>query len=195
MGVNSAVNVASGKSANITSSDNWKKYRGNADFEVALTSWLNFGKLRQMFGGMPVPVNPEAPITVADILKMFGLDTIGSIVHQSGFKDKATWAKSTLEIPGPRTGLMAGLDQEPISLAELPPMPKDSMAIVASSFNWSKFYEETLKTIRTAATEFGSPDDAAQIEGMIQQLPRMIGFDPKERPVRLTRKNCLRVRR
>ena len=220
-----AINVATGKSPNITADANWKKYNAqNADFDVAFVGWLDFGSLRKQFGEMQIPlpsiggglqppgetdavpdeaeaateegdsgaafgplradqvaVLQEGPklIKVNDVLKALGLDTVGSIVSRSGFKGKALWSETTLEAPGPRRGLLAYWDQKPITLNDLPPLPFGQNGFYACSIDWSKFYDTTA-TIVSDLAKLGPEEIGVQVEGGLQNLPLIIGFDPKK---------------
>ncbi|MCH8998982.1 MAG: hypothetical protein IID48_12085 [Proteobacteria bacterium] len=117
-------------------------------------------------------------IKVNDVLKALGLDTVGSLVCRSGFKGKALWSETTLEAPGPRRGLLAYWDQKPITLNDLPPLPFGQNGFYACSVDWSKFYDTTITIARDLA-KLGPEEIAVQIEGGIQGLPVIIGFDPK----------------
>jgi prepilin-type processing-associated H-X9-DG protein len=223
-----AINVATGKSPNITTDPNWKKYNaGNADFDVAFVGWFDFGALRKQFGEMQIPIpslgggslNLDVPetspaeetdeaassdgdeseavfgplrvdqvaalqdgpkmIKVNDVLKALGLDTVGSIVSRSGFKGKALWSETTLEAPGPRRGLLAYWDQKPITLNDLPPLPFGHNGFYACSIDWSKFYDTTT-TIVSDLAKLGPEEISVQVEGGLQNLPLIIGFDPKK---------------
>jgi len=221
-----AINVATGKSPNITADPNWKKYNAaNADFDVAFVGWFDFGSLRKQFGemqfplppigggfGPPVPDTDAAPdaaeaatdegdsgaafgplrvdqvavlqegpklIKVNDVLKALGLDTVGSIVSRSGFKGKALWSETTLEAPGPRRGLLAYWDQKPMTLNDLPPLPFGQNGFYACSVDWSKFYDTTA-TIVSDVAKLGPEAIGVQVEGGLQNLPLIIGFDPKK---------------
>jgi prepilin-type processing-associated H-X9-DG protein len=218
-----AINVATGKSPNITADPNWKKYNaGNADFDVAFVGWFDFGSLRKQFGEIQIPLPPigggfgppvpeTAPadeaasadegdseaafgplradqvallqqgpklIKINDVLKALGLDTVGSIVSRSGFKGRALWSETTLEAPGPRRGLLAYWDQKPITLNDLPPLPFGHTGFYACSVDWSKFYDTTVTLVRDVA-KLGPEEIAVQVEGGVQNLPLIIGFDPK----------------
>ena len=79
-----------------------------------------------------------------DVLQIVGLNTLNSVVHRSGYKGRAIWSETDIEAPGPRTGLLALSDQEPISLADLPPLPQGANAFAANSFDWSRLYDALL---------------------------------------------------
>ena len=143
IGVNaleSHVAVANGDEANFTTSDAWKKYGPDkADFEMTSLIIFDIGAVRDTFSGMPIPVPPmgpdAAPLTVGRIAELFGLDTVGAAVSRSGYKGEAMWTESTLEAPGDKEGLLAFAEQEPITFAQLPPLPKDTAGFVAGSFS------------------------------------------------------------
>ncbi len=180
----SAIAVASGNAPNITTSKLWKKYKSeDVGFEVAFTGWFDFGTLRNLFGGMPIPMPQQdpnqPPVTVSQVLETLGLDTMGAIVCRTGYQGKATWSKTIVEAPAPRKGLLAIADQEAISLDDLPPLPFEMNGFHASSFDASAFYDTVLTLVRGIAA-MGPPEAGQQVEGMIQQLPQMIGFDLKQ---------------
>jgi prepilin-type processing-associated H-X9-DG protein len=180
--VENAMAVATGKSPNITTGRLWKEYRsGKTGFELSFVTWLDFGSLRDTFADMPLPPIPgkDEQVTVGQIVAALGFDKMGAFVSRSGYKGKATWSETTLEAPAPRTGLLAFGEQEPITLADLPPMPAATNGFFACSVDWSKTYDDTIRTVRKLA-DLAPPDAAAQVEGAIDQLPAIIGLDLKK---------------
>ncbi len=182
--VETAIAVADGKAANISTNPLWKKYRPRqqAGFEVSCVSWFDVGTLRKMFGRTPVPVpgaNLDAPLTVSRILEALGLNTLGALACRSGYKGRAMWSETTLEAPSPRKGLMAFANQKSISMADLPPLPSGTNGFCACSVDWPKFYDGAVKTANDVAA-LGPPDAAVQVEGLISQLPVLLGFDLKK---------------
>ena len=145
--VDTALNTAAGKSPTIETSAVWKKYRGKADFDVALTTWIDLAAIRKMAGPIPVaPPNPgQPPTTVADILKSLGLDKVGPAAMRLGFKGKSVWSETTIEAPSPRTGVLAW-ESKPISLADLPPLPEGTDGFYAGRMNWSSIGEGLVRT-------------------------------------------------
>jgi hypothetical protein len=177
----SLVQVAAGKSPNVTTNANYKKYVvEKPKFELVSAGWLDAGLLIKTFGEQVIPAGPgpDMPIKVIDILKAGGLDGLGAIVMQQGFSGKATWTETFIETVGPRTGLLALCDQKPITLKDLPPIPWGMNGFTAGSVNFSKMYETILTTVKNV-TKLGPPDAAAQIDGTIEQIPGIAGFDPK----------------
>ena len=179
-----AVAVASGEAPNITANQLWKEFGpGSVDFEMTGLSWLDLGKLRDTFGPMPIPVpmqKPDGqPFTVNDIAKVVGLDNVGAAVSQSGYKGKALWSETVLQVDGEKRGLLALGDHDTITFDRLPPLPADTTTFAAGSFSLSKFYDDLLVMVRDAA-KLGPPEIARQIEQGIEAAPQIIGFDPKK---------------
>ncbi|MFQ5730642.1 MAG: DUF1559 domain-containing protein [Planctomycetaceae bacterium] len=178
--VDSAIAVATGRDANITTNPLWKKYRGGkTDFAVSTVAWIDTGSLRTMFGRMPVPSpGREKPSTVNDFLKAAGLANLNAIVSRSGYRGKATWSETRVEAPGPRTGLLSLLANKPMTVHELPPLPAHASNFYAASVDFSKSYTAILDVVRKIA-KLGPPGAGDQVEGALDQLPAIIGFDPK----------------
>lgn len=178
-----AVAVASGEAPNVTANPLWKEFGPQSvDFEMTGLSWLDLGKLRDTFGQMPVPVpmqKPDGqPFSVDDIAKVVGLDNVGAAVSQSGYKGRALWSETVLQVDGEKRGLLALGDHETITFDQLPPLPADTTTFAAGSFSLSKFYDDILTMVRDAA-KLGPPEIAQQIEQGIEAAPQIIGFDPK----------------
>ncbi len=181
--VESSVAVAAGDVANLTTNATWKKQTTvQSNFDRTTLAWLDFGALRTKFGAMPLPLPPAGPDaqpqTVNNVLTALGLDKLGAIVCRSGYKGRAMWSETTVESPGPRMGLMAMMDQKPITMADLPPLPFGTNGFYASSIDLSKLYDDIV-AIAKAVAAFGPPDAAAQVDGFIAALPQIIGIDLK----------------
>jgi len=178
-----AVAVASGEAPNITENPLWKEFGPESvDFEMTGLSWLDVGKLRDTFGQMPIPLpmpGPDGqPLTVNAIAKVVGLDNVGAAISQSGYKGKALWSETVLQVEGEKRGLLALGDHETFTFDQLPPLPVDTTTFAAGSFSLSKFYDDTLTIVRDAA-KLGPPEIAQQIEQGVEAAPQIIGFDPK----------------
>lgn len=181
--LSTAVAVASGEAPNITENPLWKEFGPESvDFEMTGLSWLDLGKLRDTFGQIPIPRPVPAPVgpplTVNVILEVAGLDNVGAAVSQSGYKGKALWGETVLQVDGEKRGLLALGDHETFTIDRLPPLPADTATFWAGSFSLSKFYDDLLMIVRDTA-KLGSPEFALQIEQGIEAAPQIIGFDPK----------------
>lgn len=180
-GINASANhvaVMDGRAPNLMSGDLWKEFGKQRGFSRNVIAWLDLGTLRDTYGPMPIPIPSPEPMTINAIAEALGLDNIGAVVTESGYKDKATWSETHVQVKGEPKGLLALTDQSPFTLADLPPLPATTSGFAAVSFDSEKFYDTILGLIRNGA-KFGPPDAAEQAEGMIASLPQMIGFDPK----------------
>lgn len=178
-----AVAVANGESPNVTDNPLWKEFGPESvEFDMTGLSWLDIGKLRDSFGHMPIPLpmpGPDGqPLTVNAIAEVAGLDNVGAAVSQNGYKGKALWSESILQVDGEKRGILALGDHQTFTLDQLPPLPADTTAFAAGSISLSKFYDDLLTLVRNTA-KLGPPEIAQQIEQGIQAAPQIIGFDPK----------------
>lgn len=177
----SMIDVAAKKTPNVTTNPNYKKHiAGKASFEVVSTGWLDLGALRKTFGEIPLPAGPKQDkvVRINDILKATGFDTLGSIVCQQGYQGEALWSETVVETDGPRTGLMALADEKPITLKDLPPLPWDNNGFAAGSCNFGGMYDTFLGVARNLA-KLAPEQEGAQVEGTIEKIPDIAGFDPK----------------
>jgi prepilin-type processing-associated H-X9-DG protein len=178
--VESALAVASGDAPNLTSSPQWERYvTADLGFEVTTTGWINFAPAREMFGEMPVPL-PEGgrQVTVMQILETLGLQNLDAVVGISGYKRRSLWSETYVEAPAPRTGLLSLMDAEPISLADLPPLPYGMDGFSASSMDASKLYD-VLVEIAHNVEALGPPDAAGSVDRGLALVEETLGFDLK----------------
>jgi prepilin-type processing-associated H-X9-DG protein len=176
--VDTALNTAAGKAPSIETSAVWKKYRPKADFDVALTAWLDLAQARKVFGGMPVSTprpGQGQSATVNDILKTLGLDRIGSAAMRVGFKGKALWTETTIEAPSPREGLLAW-DAKPITLEDLPPLPAGTDGFYAGRMNWSSAGKGLVR-IGAELSRLLDGEDAPSFDEHFEVLQRQLGVD------------------
>ena len=178
--VDSAVAVADG-GANITASPLWNQYAvGDAGFEVTKVAWLDVATLRETFGGMPLPLPPDAErsreVTVDEVVSLLGLDELNVVTGRSGYKGRALWSEMDIVAPGPRQGLLSLSDQEAFTLQDLPPLPRDCTGFSATSFDLSRAYDTLLEIAYGAEEMFGEP---GQVDGAMTQVHQRLGFDLK----------------
>ncbi len=180
--VESALAVASGDAPNITSSPQWERYvAADLGFEVTTASWLNLAPAREMFGGMPVPLpgaEPGNEITVMEVLEALGLQNLDAIAGVSGYKGRSLWSETYVEAPAPRTGLLSLMDSEPITLADLPPLPFGMDGFSASSMDCSKLYD-VLLDIAYTVEGMGPPQAAGSVDRALGNIEDTLGFDLK----------------
>ncbi|NQV25783.1 MAG: DUF1559 domain-containing protein [Rhodopirellula sp.] len=174
--VATGVSVAAGDSPNLTTNTLWKKYNDADGFEVTSVSWLDFKSFREMFGQMPIPTSPGK--TIDDALQTLGLHNLDAVAYQYGYQGKSLWSETAIEIDGPRTGLLALSDQKLMTLADLPPLPANTNGFKAVRIDTSATWDTLVQVVREGST-FGPPQVAAQVEGLLVNLPHIVGFDPK----------------
>ncbi|MFN0053082.1 MAG: DUF1559 domain-containing protein [Planctomycetales bacterium] len=175
--VDSALEVAQGKSPNITQNPVWKKYQSRAEFEQALVAWIDLGTIRQRVSGFPIPgPNPNQPTTVDEVLKTLGLDQIGPLACRWGFRGEALWSETTLEAPGPHTGVLEFADQKPLSLSELPPLPAGTDGFYAGRHDWSKTAQGMLRIGTALMQRFGPPGSPTG-DQFLAHLKQVSGLD------------------
>lgn len=173
--VQSTIDVASGKSPNITKNELYREYSQQDDFESSMLCWFDVSVLTRQFGPMQLPLPfPGEPVTINDVLKKLGLDTAESVIHQSGFKGRSLWSETTINAPGPKRGLMAFTDQKPITLDDLPPLPPNCHGFYATGFEWSQSYGNVLNLLKEVATLVGSEQ---LLDAMIGQTSEIVGFN------------------
>jgi prepilin-type processing-associated H-X9-DG protein len=174
--VDTALNTAAGKAPSIETSTVFKKYRAKADFDVALTGWLDSTQLRKVFGGMPVG-QPTAgkSATVNDILKTLGLDRIGPAAMRLGFKGKALWSETTIEAPSPREGLLAW-NTKPIKLDDLPPLPAGTDGFYAGRMDWSTAGKGLVR-IGAEMSRLLDGENAPPFEAHVEGIQQQLGID------------------
>jgi hypothetical protein len=180
-GIESVLDVADGKSPAITTTAQWRKYREDRqDFNPVFCGWLDVASLKNRFATFVVQEKSqqEPRLTVGQLMEVFGVDRMGSLVCRCGFRDQALVSDFLVEAPAPRTGLMALLDQRPITLADRPPLAKDTNTLVLCSFDWSKTYDVIVKLARDIGNTV-AVNGSAQVDGFISQLPALLGFDLK----------------
>jgi prepilin-type processing-associated H-X9-DG protein len=179
--VDAALQVAAGKSPNLTTNAVFQKYRAKTAHETALVAWIDLKAVREIVSEIPIPPQSpqQQPAKVGDVLRTLGLDNVGALACRWGFKNKALWTETTLEAPSPRRGILAFADQKPIAPADLPPLPATTDGFFAWRTDWSKTYDDMLRMAGVFMKQFGPPD-APPIEALAAQLPQMVGFDPRK---------------
>jgi prepilin-type processing-associated H-X9-DG protein len=173
-----AIGIADGRSPNVTTSVRYQRYRDpDTDFEVAAAGWFDFGALRNRFGEMPLPVPDVAePPTLNDFAAALGIDNLGAIGGQVGYRGASTIAKTFVEAPSPRTGLLALLDQPLFTIEDLPALPQNASVIGAFSLDAAATWDTALKSARETLALL-PPDMGREFEDGVRLLPQLLGLD------------------
>lgn len=179
--VDAALDVAEGKSSPITQTANWHKYREEpADFQAIAAAWCNVAALHARYGDyvMQEKTDRSPKFTVGELIDILGGERLVSVGLRIGLKDRALVSDCVIEAPSPRTGILALADQNPITLGNLPPLPKTTTGFGLASFNWSKAYDTILGIVRKIADKANN-NGSQQVDEVMQRAPEILGFDPK----------------
>lgn len=166
---------------NVTAHPLYKEYRDpRPGFEVHTQAFIDFPLIRGTYENIPLPI-PEAKegLAVKDFVKALGLDQAGPLLMASGYRDRALWSESRFNLGQPRRGVLALMAQAPITLKDLPGIPVECSSFAAGSFNLSKAYDAIIGIIREMA-QFGPKEAIDKVEGTIDAIPSILGFDPKK---------------
>ena len=156
--IEQSLTVIDAKAPNVTTNALWAKYSKSEQGELTCFGWLNAVPLRSLFGGMPVPMkNSESQTTVQEILVTLGLDNLNSIGVQAGINGRSLTSLTSVDAPGERRGLLSLMDQEPIKLADLPPLPEKLSSLMVSSFDSARA-AQTILDVAVGLEKLLSPD-------------------------------------
>ena len=175
-GIEQAMAVADGKTPNVTANPLWAKYSQSKESELTSFGWLNVVPLRAIFGGMPVPTqNQDQPTTVQELLLVLGLDNLNSIGMQAGIKGRSLTSVTSIDAPGERRGLLSLLDQELMTIKDLPPLPQQLSSFMAYSFDSAQAVQ-TLYEVAVDLEGVMSPD-TAHVEAARATAKDQLGLD------------------
>ncbi len=175
-GIAQAIQVADGETPNVTTNPLWAKYSQSKESELTSFGWLNLVPLRAIFGGMPVPTqNQDKPTTVQELRLVLGLDNLNSIGVQAGIKDRSLTSLTSIDAPGERRGLLSLLDQEPMTIKDLPPLPQQLSSFMAYSFDSAKAVQ-TLYDTAVELEKVMSPD-TANVSSARAMAKEQLGLD------------------
>jgi len=162
----------SGDEPSLADNESFAAVKGkDVDFTQTGLFWLDWAALQKKYGSMPLPVPTEQQLTVADVLKLIGLNKLEAVVARTGYKGEANWTETEIVGLGRSEGPLMTLD-------DLPPLPSKMNWFMASQCDAVATYDALLALARNAAKVVGGPQQD-QAEAMIDSLPDMLGFDPK----------------
>ncbi|MDB5385427.1 MAG: hypothetical protein JWM11_1073, partial [Planctomycetaceae bacterium] len=179
-GIEAALAVAQGQTANLTTNTFVQKLRASQAFDVAAVGLLDVKSLLDLARNIPIPATSpkNAPQTVGEIFKIVGIDGLGMFTGRWGFRDSALWSETTVEAKAPLTGIMASFDQSPITIAELPAIPATCEHFTLLRLDGAKIYGALLKSAKQGFEKFATPD-MLPFEQWISHGNAVAGFDLK----------------
>lgn len=157
--------VTGGKGNHLGTNAAWKSSRKAPEGVVVASSmWLDGIAIRKAYGSIEIP-NPQGPpdrqtVTVGDVLKILGIDKLERWEAISGYRDRVIWAESHLISPAPRTGILAMIEQDPLKLKDLPPLPKGTAGALTVSLDAMQLVQE----VRAIARGFSEIDPPGSVE-------------------------------
>ena len=107
-------------------------------------------------------------------LTKLGLDGLKAVRFQIGARGPAIVTGLRVDLPTPRRGLAALLDNAGFAPTDLPPIPKEAASFVAFDLQPARLVDQGLKI----AEEF-DPQIRPSVEGFLEQFRERVGFDPR----------------
>ncbi|QDU38808.1 hypothetical protein Mal4_31380 [Maioricimonas rarisocia] len=185
--VDAAIAVADGDVAGIRSGTAWASYSdwgdAQATFDATSVFWFDFKAVREMFGGMPLPLpgsDPQNPKRVSDALEVLGLATLDGIVSRSGYKGRALWSESHIVTGGERRGLLKLLDQEPFTLDDLPPLPQNLTGLYATRFDCGAAWDVLTDVARDVEQFIGLGGPESQVDQFLGMADEALGISIRD---------------
>ncbi len=98
--------------------------------------------------------DPKAADTITAVLKELGLSGMRTLTLRAGFAGPDVVVGSLLEVPGPRTGLLATL--KPVDPAVMDMVDARAVTAGAANLDLASAYDTILRAIKTASGEAGA---------------------------------------
>ena len=164
---------------NITESQFWNDLRRNDGFTVNQLGWIDTQTLATSLESLPLPPLPSGEqVGIRDALDILGLANLKAITMRSGYRGEVTWDRVDVISSGPRTGLLALMNQRNMTLAELPPMPPALHGFLATTFNIPEAVDTILETVGDGLA-LVDPNTLGQFERGVGQFTQMLG-EPRD---------------
>jgi hypothetical protein len=157
--------VASEMSANvakggITGHPLYQRCLKTGEFESVTRGFIDTDRVIGLAKNLAGPFVPG----LKERLDGTGISGLKAVVFSSGFDGKESRALYEFDAPGERKGVLKALKQEPLKLADLPPLPPDVSRFSALRLDPAATYDAGLGIIEmlTMTQDFGVADDATK---------------------------------
>ena len=158
----------------------WQAMRQSDEFMVTGLGWVDVGAVLGRFGGMVLPPAPSGEVmTVNELLQIPGLDAVDGLFMQMGFEGATTWTKTDVKWRGEPRGLMRLLDQRPLQLSELPPLPAAVTGFSGFRFDAGAALQTMLDVARQLVVKI-EPNAAGQFDQGIGMAGVVLGIQPQD---------------
>ncbi len=141
------------------------------DFEVISRSVIDIPMILKKYEGFAIPTDSGEPLTVGDIFKITGLNKLGLMTCQSGYKEAAIWTETRLVCKE-----LGKYNRSVFEMSDLPPLPWDCTTACAFDIDASDCFK-SLKKMIESAIQFAPPREREQAFQILDQLDEIVGFN------------------
>jgi hypothetical protein len=145
----------------------FKKVQGFKEFTTGSRGFID---VKGLLGAVE-DVAPQA----AKVVDALGLKGMDSITFYSGYDGPAFRDVVEVDMPGPRTGLLALSSTKKFSLKDLPPMPSDATSFSAGTIDVGKTYDVLYQLVETGLQIF-APDQVDNVKGTLTAIEKALGI-------------------
>lgn len=128
------------------------------------------------------PMPPDLPVTdnstvftLRTMLSTLGIDSIQDWTWQAGYRGRANWSESSLNLQGSRQGIMAWGSTRQMSITDLPPLPAKIHAFTARTLDLQNVMAGCLFLFHSLTTTFAT--DTTELQVLTTEFARQIHVD------------------
>lgn len=178
--VNQTLATIRGERPSLADSAQFRELRQSDSFAVMGAGWLNVRQVMDRFGAMPLPPTPSGGVmTIAELMEIPGLDAIDGMFLQLGFDGVTTWTQTEVRWQGEARGLLKLMDQQPLSISDLPPLPANVGGFTCFRFDAGAALETMIGVARDMVVKV-EPAAAAQFDQGVGMAGVFIGVEPAD---------------
>ena len=169
-----------GKAGDISGHASWKQLRKADQFTVTELGWLDISWLLQKYGNIPLPAASSGrEVRPSDFFRLIGIDGLKDVTLQTGISNTETWNRLSLNGKISDNSLLSlWLNQRPLALSELPPLPKDAKDLTAGAFDLSKALGAGIPLLEQFFRDF-DPEAAEEMQQDLASASNFLGADLK----------------
>jgi hypothetical protein len=144
----------------------FKRVKGFKEFETGTRAFIDVAALAQ-FGRKRGP-------EIAKIIDDLGVGNLKSLVFYSGFAGRAERSVAEFDTEGPRKGILGLVGGKPFTLADVPPLPNDTVSWSMTNFDFAGLYDLAVP-IAEQVLKLASPDDVPKVKQILEQIDTALG--------------------
>ncbi len=151
--------------------------------DALIAGWVDFATIIDRFADAPAydaEWRPSGQVTVGELIAATGLDALGGLRGSLSADGRALRSEGEWTLRGEARGLLTLLNPEPISLADLPPMPAAVGSFAAASVDLGAAYDGLVDAAKALA-ELQPPDSPQRkaLEDPTAVLNALAEFDTR----------------